>query len=190
MPSLFFETERLYVRPLQPGDYQRARETAEASDLSSEEREGSLIAVSQTNFNSFVRMIQFREREREADRLYISGIFERATEKFVGDVLLCEFQSLPELSAHCGLVVSSPFRRRGFGTEVMRGLVRYSLQELGFRKITGRIRIGNDRSLRMCLAAGFLLEEKPRICKDYGVDQAMWIICASEQSFLDDNRYL
>lgn len=123
MQYIQFFTPRLTVRPLCLDDYADVAGTSRNSLLSEEERSGNLLSISQRDSVSFARMISFRSEAARCGTLYVSGIFLSGARDFVGDVLLCDFEGGSTPSAHCGLVVASQFRGRGFGTEIMKGLL-------------------------------------------------------------------
>ena len=76
------------------------------------------------------------------------------------------------------VALSPPFWRRGFGSEVVRGLLRHAADNLGLQEAYGMIGAENTASLEMCRRLGFRYLRD--VVGDDGTVTKMFVISTAE----------
>lgn len=148
-------TKRLIIRPINLRDFKGCLVTRKASTLSREETNGNKRAISNPDQEDFEAMICYRNAHHEAGTQVILGIFLRASDEFVGEIMLYNIRGISRKVADVGLIIHSAFRGLGYATEAMKALVAFSFKRLGLRRLHGQANPANTVSIRMCQSAGF-----------------------------------
>lgn len=113
-----------------------------------------------------------KEEEKEYIREYIKRIYTfyefgvwTVVEKDGGSVIgraglsYREGYDAPEL----GFIIGVPWQRKGYGEEVCRGVLKYSVETLGFEEINALVETGNEASLTLCDKLGFQAVQELRM---------------------------
>lgn len=150
-----FRTKRLWVRPLEPADYEACVRTRRLSQLSTAELEGGSLAVSLSNRAEFGRMTDHRLDQMLEDRSYRFGVFVARTGEFIGEVMLFDVLRGNRQMASIGAIVHTAYRRQGYASEALRGLIRFGFRRLHLHRIEGQARPENAVSIHMCKSVGF-----------------------------------
>jgi RimJ/RimL family protein N-acetyltransferase len=86
--------------------------------------------------------------------------------------------------ANVGLWIGEPYQGRGYGTQVVAGLVDYGFGELGLEKIEADIFVGNWASRRVFEKNGFQYEEtQPDALVKHGRSVDEWIVGLSRENY-------
>jgi RimJ/RimL family protein N-acetyltransferase len=135
------ETERLFIRPLVPDD---AEEVHMVWGDPANERFGGDWPTPETAAHT----------RSYLERGSAWGVWERATDAFVGDCGLFFAEEHGEWELAYG------FRRdrrgRGYATEAARACVRHGFEELGLEKIVADVDPANTASVRVLEHCGFV----------------------------------
>ena len=160
-------TRRLIVRPLRLSDYSTCLKTKARSTLSEDEATGNFIAISQADKAAFRHMIAYRSRLMHNDQAYVFGLFEHTRRRFIGEAMLYNVKRKVCATADVGLLIHSPYRRRGYGGEALCALLRFGQEKLGLLTCEGLIDARNRPSLKLCSSVGFLLVHRGRRAAKY-----------------------
>jgi RimJ/RimL family protein N-acetyltransferase len=144
---LRLETERLILRPFEPGDEEDIH--AVYSDPSTFEYLGSEPKESIEDTREVLARVEQRLRERG---LALGAAVERASGRVIGD---CGLQHLEDgEQVEVGYRMGREYRGRGYTTEAARAWLTYGLDTLGLDRIVAVVRPENVASTRVMEKAG------------------------------------
>ncbi len=152
--NVFYEGDRIYFRPLEPGDEPLLRRWVNDPQ----------------NWATLKNVIPRNElREREwIEKLYQNeqeitlGICVKDGDRLVG---CCGFrQTRPvERSSVLGILIGErEYQNRGIGTDAVRLLVRFGFGELNLNRISLTVLANNERGIRVYEKVGFVREGRAR----------------------------
>ena len=153
-PEWPLETERLILRPFEPGDlealheihsddgvvrwlYDEARTLAETHDLLSRKVEAAALS-------------------REGDWLSAAAVL-RATGELVGDLAL-NWASEEHRQGEVGFLVHPRHQGNGYATEAARPLLAFAFETMGLHRVVGRLEARNAASARVLEKLGMRRE--------------------------------
>lgn len=151
LPWDIFETPRCLVREITPGDVDMLYDIYKEPSIT--EYMESLYAD--------------KEEEREYIRQYIKGIYsfyeygmwvviDKKTGKLIGRVGVEDRGEAEGLEL--GYLIAKPYQRQGFGSEACRGVLRYSAEIIGVKRIYSRIKKENSASIHFIRKLGFCFD--------------------------------
>ena len=163
MPTVFleiptyFETERLHLRCLQPGDgalYYAAGQRNRAH-LARYESENMIMSLgNEQEAETVVRELQ---AEWVARKCFVLAAFERATGDFAAQIYVGPVNwDLSEFEV--GYFVDVDHEGRGYVTEAVRGTLRFLFEHLRAHRVCLRCDETNVRSRRVAERCGMVLE--------------------------------
>ncbi len=95
------------------------------------------------------------------------------------------FENQDTTQANIGLWIGEPFQGKGYGTQVVGGLVAYGFGQLGLDKIVADIFVGNWASRRAFEKNGFQLEEtQPAALIKRGKPIDEWLVGLLRKDYL------
>ncbi|EJN25883.1 acetyltransferase, ribosomal protein N-acetylase [Pseudomonas sp. GM79] len=153
-----FNTRRLSVRPVNKHDFLSCMQTRESSCLTTAERTGGTLIISSITPKRFRLMVKLRNAEMLNDQSYFFGVFTRSNQEFVGEVMLFDILRSNRQSASIGATIYSSYRRHGYASEAIKGLIRYGFHSLNLHRIEGQVNPQNTASIEMCKSIGFYEE--------------------------------
>lgn len=143
------QTERLILRPL---------ESADTPALHAMMRDPEVMAfwdvpeIEDAGLVSAILDGQLRDMERGAALYW--AITARAGGGFVGCCDLSEIDRW-HLRAEVGFMIDKPWWGGGYAFEAMRAVIDEAASELGLKRLTARVHVGNDRSERLLARLDF-----------------------------------
>jgi RimJ/RimL family protein N-acetyltransferase len=107
---------------------------------------------------AFLRRVALYRRAWSKDRLYVFGVFERATGRHVGRVDLAILARWNIQAANLGYSILNQHWRRGYGKEATRAAVDIAFRELGLHRLEAGIDPGNRASIALAQSLGMQCE--------------------------------
>ncbi|MDT0188188.1 GNAT family N-acetyltransferase [Microbacterium sp. ARD31] len=141
-------TERLLLRPWQPGD-----ETALAEAWADEDY-ASLLLTGTQNPAEVAEMV--RRRAQPGDGTFVGLVAEHDGE-VVGDLILI-IRGTGLTEGEIGWTVMPRHAGRGYATEAARAVLRMAFEHYGLRRVVANLDARNDRSAALCERLGMRRE--------------------------------
>ncbi|GAA5114384.1 hypothetical protein GCM10023339_19950 [Alloalcanivorax gelatiniphagus] len=142
-------TERLVLRPYEPGD-------AEAfADAWATEEWTSMLLTRPMNRAEVTEMV--RRRTTSDDTAFVSLVLETHDGTVVGDSLL-HLQGTGLSEGEIGWTILPQHGGRGYATEAARAVLRLGFEHYGLRRIVAALDARNDRSAALCERLGMRRE--------------------------------
>lgn len=164
LPWKILETEHLIVRELTLTDMDALFEL-----------------YSYEGMTDYMEGLYSYEEEYEYQKAYIDNmyrffgygmwlVFEKETGKLVGRAGVEHREEL-EGELELGYAIGTPWQKKGYATEVCRGILKYVREVLEFEEICSMVEFGNEVSIHLLEKLGFTLEKILRLdgidCKKY-----------------------
>lgn len=151
-----FTTLRLSMRRYCPADgamyYQALR--ANRNHLYEFMPEEMLVLQNAEDAEGFIR---WQNAEWDARKVFIFGIWEKATGDYVGEVYVANADwHVPCIEA--GYFVLAAYTRRGIATEALRGITRYAFEQMGVLRVELQCSADNEASRSVAEKCGFRYE--------------------------------
>ena len=153
----YIETEKLYLRPYRSGDgpmlYAAGKRNREHL---AEFESGNLLMLLRSEAHT-EEIIDSLAAERAAHKFFFLGIFEKASNQWVGQVYIEPTNwDLPEFSI--GYVADVNYQGKGFISEAVRSVVKMLFVEMRAHRIKSDCHENNIRSWRLLERCGFKRE--------------------------------
>lgn len=149
-----FESERLYLRALEPEDHL----TIHAWRRDPGYQAGVLSTKRMTSLETEKRWIERAIAEHEEGKTLRFAIVTKELESFIGLVFLTGIDHMHRRAGFGSWIGEREQRGKGYVTEARHLLVRYAFEELGLRRIEARILASNDSSIRSVEKFGYKKE--------------------------------
>lgn len=176
LPVVIVETEHLYIREMMKSDTDPLFRLYHYKDVEKEVDQASLSKKELSEFIESYRRLRYP--------MYEYGMWiieEKDTSYFVGEAGIEEDthsdwreRKTGGICLEAGYVISPRFRRRGYATEALNGILRFvkeKKEEYQFEEICCYIRPENFTSIRIAERCGFLKNVKERYGKQKEVEQ-------------------
>lgn len=142
-------TERLVLRPVEPGD------EAALTEAWADETYASLLLTRTQNAAEVAEMV--RRRSESADPTFVSLVAVTHDGTVVGDSLL-HLQGTGLSEGEIGWTLLPRHAGRGYATEAARAVLRLGFEHYGLRRIVANLDVRNDRSAALCERLGMRRE--------------------------------
>jgi RimJ/RimL family protein N-acetyltransferase len=169
---LRLETERLILRPFEPGDAEEIHVVY--SDPSTFEYLGSEPSESIEDTREVLTRVRERLRERG---LALGAVVERSSGRVIGDCGLQHLEGGPQVEV--GYRMGREYRGRGYTTEAARAWLSHGLDTLGLERIVAVARPENVASTRVMEKAGMRFVGPGH---HYGADSVVYEITRAERA--------
>lgn len=147
---LFYEGDRIYLRPIELTDEHKLRRWVNDPDIWQ-------YLMHRQPINS-VREREFIEGQGRQPGEYVLGIVVRNGDRLIGSVGLHGVHPVNR-SATLGVMIGDKaYHGKGFGTEAVRLMVRYGFEELNLNRIALHVFAHNFRAIGCYQKAGFVHE--------------------------------
>ena len=166
------DTERLILRPLEPGDAEDIH--AVYSDASTFEYLASEPSESIEETREVIARVERRLRERG---LALGAVVERASGRVIGDCGLQHLEGGEQVEV--GYRMGREYRGRGYTTEAVRAWLSYGLETLGLDRIVAVAKPENRASTRVMEKAGMTFVGPGHY---YGADTVVYAITRAERA--------
>lgn len=167
--SLTLQTERLTLRPLQPGDY-NAWLTGFSGRLPQQHRhDPGPMDLEGCDRTWFTNICAQHQQEALADQFYVFGVFHRETHQHLGTVDFATLCRDGYQWAIFGYVIHNQHWRQGYGKEAVRAALIAGFETLGYHRIEAAINLDNPASIALaesvgmrkeCIRRGFIYENQ------------------------------
>lgn len=155
-PEYPIRTDRLLLRPLEPGDAEAMLAYKSLPDVVRYVPYGTLdLAGIEERIATRWSTTRF---EKQDDAVCLA-VEERATGRLVGDVVLF-WRSETDRSGEVGYILDPRFGGRGYAAEAVSALLEVGFDGLGLHRITARIDERNSASVRVAERLGFRHEAR------------------------------
>ena len=91
-------------------------------------------------------------QKKLAENASVFTMLEKATGAFIGNI---EFMDVADGAGELGIAITAGMQDRGYGTETVRAMVRYGMDELGLRRIFLKVFPDNARAIHVYEKCGF-----------------------------------
>lgn len=149
--KIFFETEHLLIRKLEPEDADRLFE-----NHAEEKVKKWFPNESYADLNEAKEAIAFFGDCVDKDRLpFVLAIELKETGELIGDTGVSEVDGEPD-AVEIGYQICNKYCGRGFATEALKAMTEFSFAKFGAKVSYGRVVHGNGASARVLGKAGYL----------------------------------
>ncbi len=149
--KIFFETEHLLIRKLEPEDADRLFE-----NHAEEKVKKWFPNESYADLNEAKEAIAFFGDCVDKDRLpFVLALELKETGELIGDTGVSEVDGEPD-AVEIGYQICDKYCGRGFATEALKAMTEFSLAKFGAKVSYGRVVHGNGASARVLEKAGYL----------------------------------
>jgi RimJ/RimL family protein N-acetyltransferase len=153
-PSYPLETERLLLRPFEPGDFDALFAMHSRADVAQwlpwDARTEDDVRVALEKKLKGARVVE------EGDTLTLAALL-KPTGELVGDFIL-HYASREHRAAEIGFIVHPDHQRRGYATEVATVLLDLGFRDLKLHRVYGRVEARNGASARVLEKLGMRRE--------------------------------
>lgn len=151
------EGSKIYIRFLEEYD------TEEVLNLQIKNREFFQKYVSTRSGDFYTlevqkQLIKDSIIQRQKDEKYVFGIFEKNTDKLIGNITLFEVLRGALQSCYIGYYLNLQHNGKGYMTEAVKLTVKFAFDELHLHRIEAGVMPHNIRSIRVLEKAGFIKE--------------------------------
>ncbi len=147
---LFYEGDRIYLRPIELTDEQKLRKWINDPEI-------WRYLVIRTPMNA-VREREWIEGQGLSATEVSFGVVVRTGDRLIGSVGLRQIHPVNR-SAEVGIMIGDKeYHGKGFGTEAVRLMVRYGFEELNLNRVALRVFAHNFRAIGCYQKAGFVHE--------------------------------
>ena len=178
-PLFPIETERLRLRPFEPGDLDGFVAMHAHPDVPRYLYWG--VRTRAELESVLAGKIERARLEREGDAVDVA-VFVRATGTFAGSVSLTWIDS-EHRQGEIGFILDPAQHGNGYATEAARGLLRVAFEELGLHRIYGRLDARNTASARVLERLGMRREAhlvENEYVKGEWTDEVVYALLARE----------
>lgn len=149
--------ELTYIRPIHRNDFREWATLREQSRtfLTPWEPVWTTDELSLAAYKARLRRAREDEKTNSALAFFI---FEKSSHRLVGGITLGHMRHGVAMSGQIGYWIGEPFAGKGYMTDAVRTLVRYSFVKLGLHRLEAACIPGNLRSVRVLENAGFTQE--------------------------------
>jgi len=136
-----FETDRLIIRELLKSD------SDHYYDMMGNENVMNLIPrVAMTRIESDEHINIFLNKDQSASDTKVWAIATKENNEFIG---LCAFLKNNENENEIGYRFREKYWRKGYGTEIAKGLIEFGFEEMNMNKITADVALKNLNSVKI-----------------------------------------
>lgn len=157
MFDIIKNTDRLVIRPVNTGDYDRFvsgfRNCKPAQNRFDEQFDTDIMTP-----EWFEALIRRREAEAAADYAYKFQIFGKSSGLSVGYCNIYPHYREDFQYAHIGYAIHNNFWGNGYATECAAALIEIGFERLKLHRLEAHVNLDNPASKRVLLKAGFAFE--------------------------------
>lgn len=155
--SIHIETERLFLRPYQPGDGILYYQTSQRNKKHLAQYESGNVLMLIDSEEEAERAIERLIASWDAGKALFLGAFQKETGKFVAQIYIgLSNRQLPEYEL--GYIVDVDHEGKGFITEATVAALRFVFEQLGAQRIRLECDDTNLRSRKVAERCGFVQE--------------------------------
>ncbi len=171
MNPIFYQTERLIIRPIQEDDYDSFVAGYKAC-LPSKNRfdEGHF----DTDFKTpswYQQLLERRRKEAETDYSYMLHLVRKEDGRSIGYCDITPHRREDFQYARIGYTIFNPYWGNGYATECAVGLIRIGFDNLHLHRLEAHVNLDNPASKHVLLKAGFSFEG---IRKGFILEDGIW----------------
>lgn len=160
--SIYYLTKRLELRPYSPEDYELWKQAHLSASPSKNKYDPGRKSEEELKKDVFLRKLERLEMQREKDRLYKYGAFQRDGAALIGELdffIICrEHYQVGNI----GYYVFNHHWGQGYGKEIASGGLRIGFEELKLHRIEAAVREDNPTSESVAVSAGMEFESVKR----------------------------
>ncbi len=179
MQSLYCETERLVIRPVQMEDYEAFLAGYQQVEPAQNRFDEGQLDLSFVTRDWFQQLLERRRQEAEDDYFYMLHIFRREDGRAVGYCDITPHRREDFQYARIGYTIHNPWWGRGYATEALSAMAQLAFGPLNLHRIEAHVSLDNPASKRVLQKADFSFEciRKAFILED-GVwtDNEIWFL--------------
>jgi [ribosomal protein S5]-alanine N-acetyltransferase len=167
--KLKVETERLILRPQEPGDYESWYAGFTGRLPQQYKYDEGRISLDDYDANLFSDLCKRHQEQALTDYAYIFGVFSKETNQHLGNVDISTIQREEKQWANLGYSIHNQYWKQGFGKEAVRAALIAGFENFGYHRIEAAINLDNHLSIALaesvglkkeCVRRGFYYENK------------------------------
>lgn len=166
-----YSTRRLLLRRLSLADYKTWVRSQEKALPTLNKYDVPPLSHHKRTYSLFKRNVHRHAMLARQDRAYIWNIFLKSTGDLVGWIDISTICRDPYQTANFGYYIINIYRRRGYGQEAARKIIKGSFVDLKFHRLEAVTDLGNRPAMALALASGF---KKEGIKKYYWLQNGRW----------------
>lgn len=166
------ETKRLVLRPYQKSDYAAWKQNRLNRGPATSRFDSEPKTLEQCSRSEFNKQHKTHIQNAKEDKLYVFGIFLKATGELIGQINITTIYRENRQIADFGYVIDKQFQKKGFGKEASIAGLQIAFAVLGFQRIEATIDRGNRGSIRLAKSIGM---KKEGLKRKYIIENGKWI---------------
>jgi [ribosomal protein S5]-alanine N-acetyltransferase len=170
--KLKIETERLILRPQEPGDYESWCAGFTGRLPPQYKYDEGRISLDDYDANLFSDLCQRHQEQALSDYAYIFGIFSKETNQHLGNVDISTIQREEKQWANLGYSIHNQYWRQGFGKEAVRAILIAGFENLGYHRIEAAINLDNQLSIALAESIGL---KKECVRRGFYYENEQWV---------------
>lgn len=170
--KLHADTERLILRPQEPGDYDYWYAGFNGRFPKQHQYDDGWVNLEHCDRQWFADLCQRHQQKALNDEIYVFGIFHRQTGQHLGNI---DFTTLHRHEYQWGILgyeIHNQFWRRGFGKEAVRAALIAGFESLNYHRLEAVINLDNRASIALAESVG-MQKECVRRCFFY--EDGQWV---------------
>jgi [ribosomal protein S5]-alanine N-acetyltransferase len=170
--KLKIETERLILRPQEPGDYESWCAGFTGRLPQQYKYDEGQISLDDYDANLFSDLCKRHQEQALEDYAYIFGVFSKETNQHLGNVDISTIQREEKQWANLGYSIHNHYWRQGFGKEAVRAALIAGFENLGYHRIEAAINLDNHLSIALAQSVGL---KKECVRRGFYYENEQWV---------------
>lgn len=169
---LSIQTRRLVLRPYRITDYAAWIEAYTKRKPKQHKYDGAPHDPKETPKEWFRKLVAKHTRLAKNDKVYVFGIFDRATKRHLGTIDIATICRDWYQWANLGYFIHNTVQGNGYGKEAAKAGMKIAFEKLGYKRVEAAINLDNQRSIGLAKAIGM---KSGGIRKEYIYENKKWV---------------
>jgi [ribosomal protein S5]-alanine N-acetyltransferase len=170
--KLKVETERLILRPQEPGDYESWYAGFTGRLPQQYKYDEGRISLDDYDANLFSDLCKRHQEQALTDYAYIFGVFSKETNQHLGNVDISTIQREEKQWANLGYSIHNQYWKQGFGKEAVRAALIAGFENFGYHRIEAAINLDNHLSIALAESVGL---KKECVRRGFYYENEQWV---------------
>ena len=152
--TMTINTERLILRPQHKSDYKSWYAGFVGRLPKQHPYDTGKLNMNSCDSAWFSELCTHHQELAKKDWVYIFGIFERDTNRHLGNIDLATIRRKDNQWANLGYSIHNQYQRRGYGKEATQAAIICGFQDLNYHRIEAAINLDNSASIAFAESIG------------------------------------
>lgn len=166
------QTERLILRPQHHSDYESWYAGFVGRLPKKHPYDTGKLDMDGCNRAWFKELCDRHQQLAQKDWVYIFGVFERYTDRHLGNIDIATIRRQDNQWANLGYSIHNQYQRRGYGREATQAALIFSFQDLNYHRIEAVINLDNSPSIAFAESIGL---KKEGIRRGFIYENEQWV---------------